>query len=485
MRRKISLSTTVTLVLLAIALTVSMTMLLAMRHFNDQLQQVNQRQAEYEHVHNIDTIVRKYYPNLDEQLLRQGIAQGFVDGVGDPYAAYYDPNRYKTERLRLSGKAEGLGITLGHDAEGRVVVSRVQPHSSAGKGGVKVGDLVTKLDSESIEGKTLAELHTGINAAQKLVLTVHRDGKAESFSLTSDEYDLSSVESAVLSGTKIGYIRIVGFYDNTPAQFSEALTAMKEKANNDEITALVFDLRNNAGGNQAALQAVLGEVMPLGTYGQMTDSTGKVTKLTTSSSKQVNFSTATLINSGTAGEAEFFAGALQEASLTTVVGQTSVGKAKCQQYFPLDADRSAIKLTVGEYSLLKGGSWEGKGIEPQVTAELPTDQAALSGLLKPEEDAQVQAAVELLTKYDSNILPPQPETETPPIQQEGPTEEDPNPEADKGDDANKDDTAKEEGDDSKKEDDTTTDEGDDAKKEDEPTKNDGDDTKEEDTAKEE
>ena len=433
MKRKISLSTTVTLVLLTMALTISLTMLLSMRHFNDQLQQVNQRQAEYEHVHNIDTIVRKYYPNLDEQLLRQGIAQGFVDGVGDTYAAYYDPTRYKTERLRLSGKAEGVGITLGHDAEGRVVVSRVQPHSSAGKGGVKVGDLVTKLDSASIEGKTLAELHTVINAAQKLVLTVHRDGKAESFSLTSDEYDLSSVESAVLSDTKVGYIRIVGFYDNTPGQFHEALEEMRKLEGEGKITSLIFDLRNNAGGNQAALQEILGEVMPLGTYGQLTDSTGTVTKLTTSSSKQIKFASATLINSGTAGEAEFFAGALQEAGLTTVVGQTSVGKAKCQNYFPLDADRSAIKLTVGEYSLLKGGSWEGKGITPQVVAELPADQAALSGLLKPEEDAQVQAAVELLTKYDTNVVPSQPEEETPPIQQEETPEEGKEPDAEKGD----------------------------------------------------
>ena len=40
MKKKISLSTMLTLILLTMALTISLTMLLAMRHFNNQLQLV-------------------------------------------------------------------------------------------------------------------------------------------------------------------------------------------------------------------------------------------------------------------------------------------------------------------------------------------------------------------------------------------------------------------------------------------------------------
>jgi thiamine biosynthesis lipoprotein len=78
MKRKISLSTTVTLVLLTMALTISLTMLLAMRHFNNQLQLVSQRQKMYSHINDVDKIVREYYPDLDEALLRQGIAKGYI-----------------------------------------------------------------------------------------------------------------------------------------------------------------------------------------------------------------------------------------------------------------------------------------------------------------------------------------------------------------------------------------------------------------------
>ena len=59
MKRKISLSTTVTLVLLTMALTISLTMLLAMRHFNKQLQSVSQRQKMYSHINDVDKIVRE------------------------------------------------------------------------------------------------------------------------------------------------------------------------------------------------------------------------------------------------------------------------------------------------------------------------------------------------------------------------------------------------------------------------------------------
>ena len=78
MKKKISLSTTVTLVLLAMAVTISLTMLLAMRYFNSQLQLVSQRQAMYSHINDVDKIVREYYPNVDEELLRQSILRHMV-----------------------------------------------------------------------------------------------------------------------------------------------------------------------------------------------------------------------------------------------------------------------------------------------------------------------------------------------------------------------------------------------------------------------
>ena len=170
-----------------------------------------------------------------------------------------------------------------------------------------------------------------------------------------------------------------------------------------ELTGLVFDLRNNVGGDPAAVQEMLSYVMPLGAYGTMTDTKGNVTKLSTKANSQLNMPTVTLINSTTAGEAEFFAGVLQDAGLTTVMGQTSAGKAKYQAYFVLEQDYSALKLTVGEYGRMKSGSWQNEGIIPNQAVSLPPEQEAIWQLLSPHEDAQVQAAVDKLE--ESSELP--------------------------------------------------------------------------------
>lgn len=398
MRKRISLSTTLALIILSIALTISITMMLAMRHFNNQLQLVSQRQTMYTHVNEVDKTVREYYPNLDEELLRQSISKGYVDGLGDPYAVYYTPGRYTAEQLRMSGKANNVGVTLTLDSQGLPVVGRVQKASAAGKAGVAVGDLVTAVDGVSVEGKSLSELQTLVSGAEKVLITVKRGEESHAFDLSAFEYTVRTVESSTLDN--IGYIRVTAFYANTPSQFKSAVSALQEKG----VTGLVFDLRNNAGGSPEAVNEVLSYILPLGTYGTMTDIKGNVTKLNNTSGTQVSMSTVTLVNAGTAGEAEFFAGVLQDASLTTVVGQTTAGKAKYQEYFTLTTDQSALKLTTGEYGLLKSGSWQGAGITPMVEAELPAEQAGVYMLLTPEEDAQVKVALEQISSSEQPVV---------------------------------------------------------------------------------
>ena len=405
MKKKISISTTVTLVLLAMALTVSLTMLLAMRYFNEQLLEVSNRQKTYSYINDVDNIVREYYPVIDEPLLQQGIAQGYIYGIDDPYAAYYTTEQYAEEKLHTAGKAKNVGIVLGEMKNvvtdtTDVVVSRVYTDSAADRVGVKAGDVVVVMNGESVAGKKLSELQVLADTAAEVSLTVRRGEGEASYTMKMDEYDVRSVQSMVLDN--VGYVRITAFYDNTPDQFETAIDFLMEQG----VDGLVFDLRNNVGGSSQAVQDMLSQVMPLGAYGTMTDTKGNVTNLSTKVSKTLTLPSVTLINGVTAGEAEFFAGALQEAGLTTVMGQTSAGKAKYQQYFVLEQNYSALKLTVGEYGLIKGGSWEGKGILPAQEVVLPPEQAG-NQMLSPYEDAQVQAAVDHL-EVDAPIVDPDP-----------------------------------------------------------------------------
>ena len=386
MRKKITVSTAITLVILAVALTISITMLVAMRYFNRQIESVQQRQSMYTHINDVDRKVREYYHDLDEERLRQEITSGYVNGIGDSYAAYFNAAEYAAEQRLMSGSANDLGINLCYDSQGRVVISSVNTDSPAAKSGVQAGDILTAVAGENVSGKSLDAIRTALGG-EKVLISVVRGTETLAFEMTPFTYTLRSVQQTVDNG--VGYIKSTGFYDNTPEQFRSTVSALKEQG----VTGLVFDLRGNSGGSPAAVKEMLSYVMPLGQYGFEVDKDGVSHKLSSDVNNQLGVPTVTLVDATTAGEAEFFAGVLQDADLTVVVGETTAGEAKYQAYFLLESDGSALKLTVGEYGRLKSGSWQGVGIKPDEEVILTPEQKAIKPLLALNVDPQYKAAL--------------------------------------------------------------------------------------------
>ncbi len=396
MKKKITVSTALTLIILTAALAISVTMMIAMRYFNRQVQWVSQRKAMYTYIDDVDQALREHYATLNEETLRQNVVEGFVKGSGDPYAAYFTPQEYVAEQARLSGYASDVGIRVWRDAYGSIVVYDVAPDSAAAKAGVKVGDTITAVNNTEVAGQTVEQVQQTLDTAEKVLVSASRDGTAVAFELSPFRYVVHSVRGTAV-GT-VGYIKITAFYDNTPAQFAETLSSLQQKG----ITALLLDLRDNEGGQSASMQAMLSQLMPLGVYGTAKNSNGTETKLSSTVNAQLGFSTVVLVNEKTAGEAEFIAGAMQEASLATVLGVTTAGKGEYQTFIPVELDNSAMKLTCGEYLLLKGGSFEGKGIVPTKEVKLTEAQQTIAPLLTVETDPQIRAALALVSSADSN-----------------------------------------------------------------------------------
>ena len=80
--------------------------------------------------------------------------------------------------------------------------------------------------------------------------------------------------------------------------------------------------------------------------------------------------------------------------MSTVVGTTSYGKGIVQNLIPL-GDGSAIKITTAHYYTPSGFDLHGKGIEPDVEVEL-NEELKTQAVVKPEEDNQLQKAVQVL-----------------------------------------------------------------------------------------
>lgn len=398
MNRKVSLGAAIAVGILAVALTVSATMMIAMRHFSDLVSDVGQRQAMYDYLDEIDSAARGKY-TIDEELLRTALAKGYLDGLNDPYAAYVSAEEYKVVQSELAGNYSGFGFRV-TVVDNRLVVSYVAETSPAALAGVKKGDIVAVVDEETMNGTSYTTMMDKLANNEKMLLTVSRDGVESGMELTVNTYTDPGVEGYIVQDT-VGYIRF-RFFNN--------LTAMQFKNVYNELTRqgaqyFVFDLRNNTGGSVSAVKEILGYLLPSGPYAACVQKNTTET-YTASDPYEMTARSVTLVNGSTEGEAEFFAGVLQDLSKTTVVGTSTAGKAVIQEYFSLVSDKAAVRLTVGEIKLMKSGkNWAEKGLMPDRLKDLAYDKLQRFDLLTYGEDDQLRAAVEAI-KSNQTITTP-------------------------------------------------------------------------------
>ena len=105
----------------------------------------------------------------------------------------------------------------------------------------------------------------------------------------------------------------------------------------------------------------------------------------------------TLVNGNTVGEAELFAGVLQDFGKTRLVGTSTEGKAVAQEYVTIQSDKGAVRLSIGLFSRIRSGSsWKDSGLIPDLMVDLPHDLAMRFELLTDKEDKQLQAGITLL-----------------------------------------------------------------------------------------
>jgi len=159
-----------------------------------------------------DNIVNNYYEDVDkEELIDAGI-QGMINYLDDPYATYFSGDASDDFNEELSGTYEGIGIEV-MLKDGVVSVGNVFDNSPASKAGVKVGDIVTKVNDTDINGKSLTEvvnMISGNDSGKSSKLTVTRDGQELSFELSKDTIETPVVDSEIYESNnkKIGYIKI-------------------------------------------------------------------------------------------------------------------------------------------------------------------------------------------------------------------------------------------------------------------------------------
>lgn len=392
MNKKVSLGAAITFMVVVAGITFCITMMVALNHFNTKVYNVKSREEMYKKIADVDRETRQNFSGvIDEEVLLDSLSAGYIKGIGDKYSYYLTKNQYEQKLRDLSGKYVGIGITSAKDESGYLKVKKVLKDSAAAKSGIQVGDHIVSIantDLKAVSNDNSQRLLKG-EVGTKVNIVYRRNGVDETVEIIRTDISIPSVELSMNDTNAI--IKISTFDDLTYTQFNTVI----DKAIKDNATSLIFDLRNCTGDSLNSAKAMLNVLLPFGEMGKIIDNNGKEVSVGLSDKFEINLPMATITNSKTMGSAEFFAATLRDFKKSNSVGTLSYGKGLMQTLIKL-TDGSAVNITTSQIFPPSNQPIEGVGVKPDYEVKLSTEQEQRFDELTPEEDSQLQKAIEVV-----------------------------------------------------------------------------------------
>ncbi|MFI4967125.1 MAG: S41 family peptidase [Gammaproteobacteria bacterium] len=316
-------------------------------------------------------IKEQYVVPVDDATLLHGAIKGMLGNL-DPHSDFLEKSEYNDMEDLTSGEYNGIGIDVGVDQDGNVIVVAPIDGSPAAKAGVQSGDAILSVDGTSTEGLSLdqtSELLRG-KLGSKVILELQGEDQDKPYSvkLTRQEIKVASAHGELLQ-KGYGYMRVADFGDDTAAAVANTMKELVRK-NAAPLSGLVMDLRDNPGGLLDAAVEVSDDFLDSGIIvtakGRAADAT--LSRSATPGDMLNGAPLVVLVDGGTASAAEIVAGALKDNHRALIVGTLTFGKGSVQTVIPLP-EGDAIKLTTALYYTPSGHSIQAEGITPDVDVE--------------------------------------------------------------------------------------------------------------------
>lgn len=336
-------------------------------------------------------IEESFLGEADEKKLEEGLYEGYVSGLEDPYSVYYDAEDTKSFMESSEGEYSGIGAVMTQSKDsGIITLTHVYEDSPAMKAGLRDADILYKVEGKEVTGEDLTEVVSRIRGDKgtEVEMTVLRGKKNEEVTVVAvrDTIETQTVQTRMLEDN-IGYLAVSEFDSVTYNQYVKGLSDLEGQG----MKALVVDLRGNPGGNLNTVCDILDLMLPKGLIVYTQDKKGEKREMTSDEENQFTLPMTVLVNGNSASASEIYAGAIQDYGLGKIVGTQTYGKGVVQQIFDLK-DGTCVKLTIAEYYTPKGRNINGTGITPDVKVEYELDEK------NPEADNQLETAVEELKK---------------------------------------------------------------------------------------
>lgn len=312
----------------------------------------------------------------------------------DPHTQYFSPRTSENFNINMSLQLEGIGAVLRNEDEYTQVVELV-PAGPADKSGliapsdrivsVGQGEDGPLIDVVGWRLDDVVELIRGPkDSTVRLEVIPHTatDTSTQVITITRDAVQLEeqAAQKKLLTlnrggeEQRIGIIEVPTFYADFKAiqqgdpnykSTTRDVRRLIEELKEEDIDALLIDLRNNGGGSLQEADAMTGLFIESGPTVQVKSANRKPSIYSDSDDSVAwNGPLAVLVNRLSASASEIFAGAIQDYERGLIIGSQTFGKGTVQTLVPLN--RGQLKITAAKFYRVSGQSTQHQGIIPDI-----------------------------------------------------------------------------------------------------------------------
>ena len=344
--------------------------------------------------------LKKRYANRVRRINQQkeedifSLAINILTNQFDPHSSYLSPRSAEDFDMNMSLKLSGIGALLGVEEDYTKIISLVPGGPAQKSGKIKPEDRISKIRQKGSDDFTdvvgwrsdeVVDLIRGEAGTEVEIEFISFEADSDTTKLVTLKREEVKLEDRAakseiiqLENNKIGIIDLPSFYidfdefqkgNKNYRSSSKDIRSILKTFNEDEVDAVVLDLRNNGGGALIEANKIIGLFVSSGPTVQVKQSRGFVQPYGDSRAVQVwEKPVLILVNRYSASASEIVAGAIQDYKRGIVVGQRTFGKGTVQSLENLSEGQ--IKITESKYYRVNGTSTQNKGVIPDI--ELPS-----------------------------------------------------------------------------------------------------------------
>jgi carboxyl-terminal processing protease len=284
----------------------------------------------------------------------------------------------------------GIGVRIKRKKGEAAIVSELIAGGSAGKAGIKPGDALAAVEGVDITDLALDDIAARIRGKEgsSVKITIQRPGEKAPRVITVTRVAISenAVESRLVGGDRVAYVRMNGFSTAAQDQAMAAIGALQARA----TKGVILDLRTNGGGDLNVYLSFLSKFLKDGPFGFETSRKGDRIALGPDGSYVgLKVPLVVLVSDSTASAAEAFSAAVKQYGVAKVVGSQTAGCVGIGSRYGLQ-DGSAVAVTTRKLSGPKGEELNRVGLKPDEVVEVTREELAAG------RDPVLDRAVKLL-----------------------------------------------------------------------------------------